>query len=111
MSTHHAIPGEIVDLATWADDLPAEKSKVIFKTAGLELARLVIKAGVDMHSGGYCHVDGPIVVHCIVGEVELKTPAYKTRLGAGQLTYLEGGTEHALSGVDDSVVLLTIALV
>jgi hypothetical protein len=42
MATHHAVSGEIVDLKTWSNDLGAEKSKVIAKTKGLELARLVI---------------------------------------------------------------------
>jgi len=111
MATHHANAGDIVDLATWADDLPAEQSKAIAKSRGLELARLVIKAGIDMHKHDYCQVDGPIVVHCIVGEIELKTPDSQTRLSAGQLTWLNGGAEHALTGVQDSVVLLTIVLV
>ena len=113
MSTHHAASGEIVDLATWADDLPFEKSKVIFKTEGLELARLVIKSGVTMQSGGYCSVDGPIVVHCIEGEVKVKvkTPEREISLKPGQLGDLEGGTEHALTGELDSLVLLTITLV
>jgi len=111
MSTHHAKACEVVDLASWADDLPTEHSKAIAKSSGLELARLVIKAGIDMHKKNYCHVDGPIVVHCIEGEIELKTPDSQIRLGAGQLAWLEGRTEHALTGVQDSVVLLTIVLV
>ena len=45
MATHHAKPNEIVDLATWADDMPVEKSKVIIRTSELELARLVMSAG------------------------------------------------------------------
>ena len=49
MATHHAVSGDIVDLKSWANDLEVEKSKVIAKTKGLELARLVIDAGVDMH--------------------------------------------------------------
>jgi len=34
MATHHASPGEIVDLATWAQDVPNEKTKVIVVDAG-----------------------------------------------------------------------------
>ncbi len=111
MAIHHAKSCEIVDLASWADDLPTEQSKAIVKSSGIELARLVIKAGIDMHKADYCHVDGPIVVHCIEGEIELKTPDARIRLSAGQLTWLEGQTDHALSGLQDSVVLLTIVLV
>jgi hypothetical protein len=35
MATHHANSGEIVDLATWADDLPTDKSKAIAKIENL----------------------------------------------------------------------------
>lgn len=111
MATHHAKSGEVVDLASWADDLPTEQTKAIVKTSGIELARLVIKAGINMHKADYCHVDGPIVVHCIEGEIVLKTPDAQIRLSAGQLAWLEGRTEHALRAVQDAVVLLTIVLV
>ncbi len=110
MATHHAEPGEIVDLATWAEDLPVDKSKAIAKIAHLELARLVISGGAEMHSSGYCQVPGPIVVHCIEGEIELRTPDRDRTIREGQLVYLLGHTEHTIRGVRDSAVLLTIVL-
>jgi quercetin dioxygenase-like cupin family protein len=110
MATHHAKPGEIVDLTTWAEDLPVEKSKAIAKIAHLELARLVIGGGTEMHSSGYCQVPGPIVVHCIDGEIELLMPEGALAIRAGQLVYLLGGTKHSIRGVCDSTVLLTIVL-
>lgn len=110
MATHHAAPGEIVDLTTWAKDLPTEKSKAIAKIPHLELARLVIGGGTEMHSSGYCKVPGPIVVHCIDGEVELLMPNGVRAIRAGQLVYLLGGTEHSIRGIRDSTVLLTIVL-
>ena len=110
MATHHAVSGEIVDLATWSNDLDVVKSKVITKTNGLELARLVIEAGVDMHHSSYCSVKGATVFHCIDGHVTLKTPDAEISLRQGQLVFLEAGAEHALIGVEKSVVLLTIIL-
>lgn len=110
MATHHAAEAEVVDLATWSDELPDGQSQAIAKVEHLELARLVIGAGKQMHRAGYCHVDGPIVVHCLEGEVELKLPGKAQRLRAGQLLYLLGGTDHAIGGITDSVVLLTIVL-
>lgn len=110
MATHHASPGEVVNLATWADDLPLDKSKVIAKVARLELARLVINGGVEMHSSGYCQVPGPIVIHCLEGEIELCTPEETRLISTGQLVYLLGETDHAIRGVQDAVVLLTIVL-
>jgi len=110
MATHHAEPGEVVDLATWSEDLPVDKSKVIAKVAHLELARLVVSSGEEMHSSGYCRVPGPIVIHCLDGEVELSTPDATRRIRRGQLAYLLGQTDHSIRGIQDAVVLLTIVL-
>ena len=110
MATHHAVSGEIVDLKSWSSDLKVEKSKVITKTKGLELARLVIDAGVDMHHSDFCSVKGATVFQCIQGHVILKTPDEQTHIQQGQLVFLEAGTEHALVGVEKSVILLTIVL-
>ena len=110
MATHHAVSGEIVDLRSWANDLEVEKSKVIAKTNGLELARLVIEAGVDMHHSDFCSVNGASVFHCIEGHVTLKTVDNEISLKQGQLFFLEAEVKHALIGVEKSVVLLTIVL-
>ena len=110
MATHHAVSGEIVDLKSWASDLKIEKSKVIAKTEGLELARLVIDAGVDMHHSDYCSVNGASVFHCIEGHVTLKTIDNQISIQEGQLVFLEAGVKHALIGVKKSVVLITIVL-
>jgi len=110
MATHHAAPGELIDLKNWSNDLGEAKTKVITKTKGLELARLVIGAGVDMHHSKFCSVKGVSVFHCISGDVILKTRDDQISLKEGQLAYLEADTEHALLGVKMSVVLLTIVL-
>ncbi len=50
MATHHASPAEVVDLDTWAKDLPEEHAKAIVKTRDMELARLVFRAGEQFKS-------------------------------------------------------------
>jgi len=107
MATHHAAPGEIVDLASWADDLPNEKTKVIIKTNDIELARLVIPKGKEYPNH---KVSGPIVVQCLQGKVELTAMGATQELHSGQLLYLVAGEPHSLKGVEDSVILLTILL-
>jgi quercetin dioxygenase-like cupin family protein len=69
-----------------------------------------VSAGVDMHHSDYCKVLGATVFHCIEGHVTLKTPDKQVSIKEGQLVFLEAGAEHALIGVDNSVVLLTIVL-
>lgn len=107
MATHHAVPGEIVDLANWADDLPNEKTKVIIKTNDIELARLVIPKGKEYPNH---KVSGPIVVQCIQGKIEVTAMEETKELHSGQLLYLKSGEPHSLKGVEDAVVLLTISL-
>ncbi len=111
MATHHAVAGEPVDLATWGQELTPEHSKAITKTKRLELARLVLQAGEDMHPSDYCRVPGPIVIHCIDGEIKVRTRDIVETLKDGQLLYLEGDTDHSLTGVSKSIVLLTIVLI
>lgn len=108
MATHHAAPGEIVDLASWADDLPSEKTKVIIKTNEMELARLVIPKGKEYPNHKVS--SGPIVVQCVQGRVELTATGSTQELHSGQLLYLTAGEPHSLKGVEDSVILLTILL-
>jgi quercetin dioxygenase-like cupin family protein len=105
MATHHATPGEIVDLATWAQDVPNEKTKVIAKTDEMELVRLVLPAGKEFADH---KVSGPCVIHCVTGEVECPAMGKIQALTSGQLLYLMPGEPHAVRAVVDSVVLLTI---
>ena len=105
MATHHASPAEVIDLGTWAQDLPNEKTKAIVKTDEMELARLVIPAGKEIPTH---KVTGPIIVHCISGEIELTAMGKTQLLTPNQLLYLMSDEPHLVKAVEDSVVLLTI---
>ena len=105
MATHHASPSEIVDLETWAQDLPSEHSKIIVKTHEMELARLVFPAGDKFQNH---KVSGPIVVHCIKGEIEFTAMGATRILKPGQLLYLKPDEPHSILAIADAVVLLTI---
>lgn len=105
MATHHASPGEIVDLKTWAQDLPGEGNKVIAKTEEMELMRLVLPAGRDIPSH---KVQGPLVIHCITGEIELTAMGSTRMLAPDQLLYLMPGEPHSVRAISDSVFLLTV---
>ncbi len=48
MATHHAKPGEVVNLETWAEDLTTEQTKAIIKTNEMELIRLVLPQGKEI---------------------------------------------------------------
>lgn len=105
MATHHAAPAEIVDLKTWAQDLPYEHAKTIVKTHEMELARLVFPAGGEFPNH---KVSGPIVVHCVEGEIEFVAQGGTRRLKPNQLLYLMPNEPHSLRAIEHAVVLLTI---
>ena len=105
MATHHASPSEIIDLETWAQDLPKEHAKTIVKTHEMELARLVFPAGGEFPNH---RVSGPVVIHCVKGEIELTAMEATRILKPGQLLYLMPDEPHSLRAITNAVVLLTI---
>ena len=105
MATHHASPSEIVDLETWTQDLPNEHCKVIVKTPDMELARLFFPAGGEFSDH---KVSGPVVVHCLKGEIEFVAMGATRVLKPDQLVYLMPDEPHSIRAITDSVVLLTI---
>lgn len=107
MATHHASPGEIVDLRTWAEDLPKEASKVIFKIDELELARLVFATGDSFPDND---LPGPVVIHCLSGNLEIEGEGTSRTLSAEQLLYLSSIEPHSIKAISDSVVVMTVAL-
>lgn len=105
MATHHASPAEVVDLETWAQDVPNEQTKAIVKTDEMELVRLVIAAGKEIPTH---KVTGPIIVHCINGKIEFTAMGKTQMLMPNQLLHLMPDEPHLVKAVEDSVVLLTI---
>jgi len=105
MATHHANPGEIVDLQTWAADLPKEHTKAIVKTDEMELIRIVLPAskGIPNHNA-----PGPLTIQCVSGKVAITTMGATQELNYNQLLHLMPGELHSLKAIEDSVVLLTI---
>ena len=136
MALHHAVPGEIVDLALAPSGAPDDQSVALFKTPEVEVIRRVLQRGqgVPRHQ-----VAGPIILHCLTGAVTVSlapdasaiaadtsglasatamrrtsagvgqdVPAVQPALLANELTYLAPGTPFALHAEADSVLLMTI---
>ncbi len=105
MARHHAKPGEIVDLQTWAADLPREHTKAIVKTNEMELIRMVLPAGKGIPNH---KVDGPITVQCVAGKIAFTAMGATQEINYDQLIHLLPEEPHSLKAIDDSVVLMTI---
>ena len=107
MAITHAAPGQIVDVQALGDQLGEARTVALFKTADLEVIRLVMPAGKNMPSHA---VKGEITIHCLEGEIDLTADGKTQCMKAGQLVWLEGNVAHALTAQQDSSLLLTIVL-
>ena len=106
MSIQHAKPSEVVQLMLGAE-LGRSTTVTLVKTPGLELIRLVLPAGKEVHK----HIaPGEITVQCLEGRVAFIAGESTRELAAGQILYLNAGEPHALKAIEDSSVLLTLLL-
>ncbi len=105
MALHHAKPGEVVDLRPLGPGLKEAKSTTIVKSAEFEAIRLIVAAGAEIPRH---EVPGSITLHCLEGRIGLDLGGSSLELGASEWVHLEGGAPHAVRGIEDSSVLLTI---
>ncbi len=105
MPIHHAKPNELVDLKEWPHDASNGPSHTLVSIEGLQLARIILKAGEEMPSHS---VSATVIIQVIRGAVTLLTGSSRQSVTAGQLVYLLPDEIHALTALDDSLVLLTI---
>ena len=107
MAIAHAAPGQLVDVQPLGNKLSESRNVALFKTDELEVIRLVMPAGKTMPSHW---VKGEVTMHCLEGAISLTSGGQTRQMKAGQLVWLEGGVDHALTAVQDSSLLLTIVL-
>jgi quercetin dioxygenase-like cupin family protein len=107
MAIPHATFGQIVDIRPLREKLKHSVTTTLVKTDKLEVIRLIVQAGKEIP---HHQVTGEITVQCLEGLVNFSTQGQTKTLQAGQLLYLAGSELHALKGVEDSSVLVTILL-
>lgn len=105
MAVHHAEPLEIVNLKPLGHALKDARTTAIVKSGSFEAVRLIVHAGTTIADH---QVKGAITLHCLEGCVKLGFNDSELRLSANQWIYLEGGTVHSVTGIEDSSLLLTI---
>ncbi|MGO4326065.1 cupin domain-containing protein [Cupriavidus sp. 2TAF22] len=105
MAQHHAATGEIVKLRPLGAALRQAQNLTLVRAADLQVMRLVLPAGKSLpeHS-----VPGAITVLCLEGAIEMEAHGSSQRMDAGDLMYLAPGAPHALRGIEDASVLMTL---
>ena len=106
MSIQHAKPGEVIQLPL-GSALCSSKTMNLAKTGDLELIRLVMPAGKEIPTH---KAPGEITVQCLEGRVAFTAEGKTQELTAGQLLYLTAGEPHAVKGIEDSSLLVTLLL-
>ena len=107
MAQEHLAPGELTRIQPLGEALAQTASQALFKAQQLEVMRLVLPTGKTMPKHA---VPGEITVQCIEGIVDFETDAGVQRMQPGDFLYLAGGQDHALTGVEDASVLVTVCL-
>jgi quercetin dioxygenase-like cupin family protein len=107
MALAHALPGQPVDIRPLGAALATTRTSALFKSADLEVMRLVLLAG---HSLPPHQVPGEVTIQCIEGALDVVADGASHRLLAGQLLYLGGDVLHSVTALADASALVTVAL-
>jgi len=101
MAIPHAAPGQAIDVAA------SEQTTALFKSADLEVIRLVLPAGKSLPPH---KVAGEITIQCVEGAIDITAGGQSHVLRAGQLLYLSGNVMHGVTALEDASALVTIVL-
>jgi quercetin dioxygenase-like cupin family protein len=105
MTTTGAETGEILNVAPLGAALAGAKTTVLLRTPSLTVLRLIVRAGQDIPS----HTPpGDATIHCLEGVIDFRVGDRTLRLVSGQMLYLAAGMMHAVRGIEDASVLVTI---
>ncbi|MFI0546948.1 MAG: hypothetical protein ACH34Y_08565 [Brachymonas sp.] len=117
MALEHLQAGQVANVQPYGAALAGASNTALFKSAELEVMRLVLPKGKTMPAH---QVQGEITIQCIEGVVQIDASASapeasgsrrsSATLQAGQLLYLPGGAPHALLALEDASVLVTIVV-
>ena len=100
-----ANPGESIDVRPLGTSLAAAHTRTLIRTTAVQVVRLVVRAGqeIPQHAS-----KGEIIVHCLEGRVAFTALGKTQVLEAGKLLDLPASEPHALKGIEDASLLLTI---
>ena len=107
MAIPHASPGDVIDVRPLGPKLAGARSHARFKSADLEVMRLVLPTGEGLPPHA---VAGEITLQCIEGRIAFDCAAGQRELRAGELIHCADDEIHELHALEDSSLLLTIAL-
>jgi quercetin dioxygenase-like cupin family protein len=107
MAIPHAKPGEIVDVRPLKSALAGAETRTLVRAEQVEVIRLIVPAGKEISEH---KAKGELIVQCLEGRVAFTAFGKTHILEAGTLLYLPTGEPHAVKGIENASLLLTILL-
>ncbi len=100
-------PARMFDVSPFGETLAEAKTATLIRTDRLQVLRLVVPQGktIPTHS-----TRGEITVHCLEGRVAFTTDGQTHELGPGHMLLVKAGRPHALEGLENASLLVTMAL-
>ena len=107
MALHHADSGEMINVRPLPGKIESALSRALYNSKHLEVFRMFLEAGkvIPEHQ-----VQGELTVQCLEGSVEFSVKGATQLMWPGDLICVAGGEAHALKGVEDGSVLVTLLL-
>jgi nucleotide-binding universal stress UspA family protein/quercetin dioxygenase-like cupin family protein len=97
--------GDVFDVRPLGSALHSAHTRKLLRADALELVRLIVRTGeeVPQHT-----TQGEVIMQCLEGRVNVTALGKTQVLAAGSLIALPAGEPHAVRGVEDASLLLTI---
>ncbi len=89
----------------WLDG--QDRTLILTKSASMRVAMRVLHAGSAL---GTHKADGMISVQVLQGRIEFIADGLKSDMRQGHLLVLTGGAPHSLRAIDESAILITMAV-
>lgn len=107
MALHHASSGEIIDIRPFKAALGAAESRALFKSAHLEVARVVLMAEKEIPAH---KLASEVMIQCLEGCIECIINNEPRTMLAGDLVCLAAATTYAIKAIEDCSLLVTMLL-
>lgn len=99
--------GHAIDMLPFGARLAQEKTQLLFKSADLEVIRLVLRSGKCLAPH---QIPGCVTLHCLEGQLQVLIGDECHALRASQLMHLPAHVPHAVCAVEDASALVSIVL-
>jgi quercetin dioxygenase-like cupin family protein len=103
MALAHARSGELITLTP----LTAHRSETLIRDDHMEVAQMVLTAGQYLKEHAAA---GAMIIQVLKGAVDFDAHGKTQRMTPGHLMFLRDSEPHAVSAIEDTVLLLSIFL-